>query len=230
MAIVLETMRQGSVLRRLCHWSPACRLGAISYSCYAFHLLLCIYCCSVMMPQLEQHMPRRFAIVTMLSLSFAVTVALGKLSYRWLEQASHAVEGTLQIRRGYRTARTADFPSDASARIAVDTVAAESGIGPFLKSSMLISVADASFYCQEQYVCTICLLRPAVLQHLAAKQGQFAITISEKSATVEKSLMICASRPRRAARRSGSGTITMTLSKKASTVGRSAAMAWRASG
>ena len=85
MAIVLETMRQGSRLQRVCQWKPACHLGSMSYACYAFHLLYCLYCCEVLVPLLEQHMPRRLAILMMLSASFCLTVLLGRLSYRLLE-------------------------------------------------------------------------------------------------------------------------------------------------
>ncbi len=85
MGIVIETMRDHSMLQRMCRKNLICKLGSLSYACYAFHLLYCAYFQEIIFPRLQLHMPHRLAIAVLLFGALGLTVALATISHFVLE-------------------------------------------------------------------------------------------------------------------------------------------------
>lgn len=85
-AVILLVLREGSWLNRACCMPWICWFGRRSYSLYIFHFTYYHWFMDVVIPFLARFLPYTLAGLVSNTIAFLLTLGLGVLSYRFIEQ------------------------------------------------------------------------------------------------------------------------------------------------
>lgn len=85
-SLIVAVMEEGSILSKICKVRWACWLGSMSYALYAYHFTYHTWFLDSLNPRLLQYLPQPFAVLATAAIALVATIALGMLSYRFIEQ------------------------------------------------------------------------------------------------------------------------------------------------
>jgi peptidoglycan/LPS O-acetylase OafA/YrhL len=95
-AIIVAVKQEGSLLCRICSLKWACWLGGRSYSMYLFHFTYLSWFLAVVYPALARYMPHSCALVITSGIALTLTLALGDLSFRFVEVPAFHLKSRLK--------------------------------------------------------------------------------------------------------------------------------------
>ena len=95
LALTVLAMKEGGRFQAVCRNRLMCRLGAISYGCYAIHQLFLESALFQLIPYLQPHMPYTAAVLLVTGGSLALTIAVAAGLYRWVEQPAMGLKRLL---------------------------------------------------------------------------------------------------------------------------------------
>lgn len=99
LAIIVAALEEGSGLARFLSARWACWLGQMSYGLYVFHYTFYMWFLYTVQPTLRRYMPAPAAFLVMLTAALALTIALGMLSLRFIEQPALSLKRYLPYGR-----------------------------------------------------------------------------------------------------------------------------------
>jgi peptidoglycan/LPS O-acetylase OafA/YrhL len=86
LALVAALIDERSVMARVCSARWVCWLGTMSYGLYVYHYIYHKWFANTFRPRLARHMPDPYADLAITAIGLALTIVLGMVSYRFIEQ------------------------------------------------------------------------------------------------------------------------------------------------
>lgn len=106
LALISAVMEEGSVIARVCSVRWACWLGNMSYGLYVFHYTYHVWFLNSLRPRLSQLIPQPFDLFATGAIALVCTVALGMISYRFIEQPA------LTLKKRFKYGRQREMASE----------------------------------------------------------------------------------------------------------------------